>query len=132
MKKFLSLFLSIPFFASCQEKQSLNLDGIKIVNKFEYYSQKDKTSKKQLDKSFKNLLGKSNLYSKNGEYWENMNFNLYPICLVKNELINTIFVLKENQFPDGKLSELYLIKLNQNNNLVECKKIAKQESTANC
>jgi hypothetical protein len=132
MSKFLIFCLSIHFFASCQKKQSLNLDEIKIVNNLEYNSNKDKTSKKPLNASFKYLLGKNTLYSKNGEYWEDMKFNLYPICLVKDKLIKVIFVLKEIHMEDGKLSELYLIKLNQNDDLVECKKIAKQESTANC
>lgn len=132
MRKFFILLISIHLFASCQKKQPLNLDEIKIVTNLEYNSQKDKISKKSLNATFNNLLGKNTLYSKKGEYWENMNFNLYPICLVKNELIKTIFVLKEIQIIDGKLSELYLIKVNQNNDLVECKKIAKQESTANC
>ncbi|WP_445716903.1 hypothetical protein [Flavobacterium sp.] len=132
MNKFLILCLSIHFFASCQKKQSLNLNDIKIVNNLVYNSLKEKISDKPLNESFKNILGKNSLYSKNGEYWENMKFNLYPICLVNNNQIKTIFVLKEIQLMDGKLSELYLIKVNQNDDLIDCKKIAKQESNANC
>ena len=132
MNKFLFFFLSIYFFANCQEKKSLNLDEIKIVSNLEYNSKDDKISKKTLNTSFKTILGKSALYSKNGEYWKDMNFNLYPICLVKNKLIKTIFVLKQIQMINGELSELYLIKINQNNELTDFKKIAKQESTGNC
>ena len=132
MNKFLILFLTIHFFASCQKKQSINLDGIRNVNNFEYNSLTENPSKKTLNESFKNILDKTTLYSKNGEYWENMKFNLYPICFVKDNQIKTLFVLKEIQMMDGKLSELYLIKLNQNDELIDCKKIAKHESTANC
>lgn len=132
MNKFLIFCLSIYFFASCQKKQSINLNDIKTVNNLVYNSLKDKISKKPLNASFKNILGKNALYSKNGEYWENMNYNLYPICLVKDYQIKTIFVLKEIQMIDGKLSELYFVKINQNDELIDCKKIAKQESTANC
>lgn len=82
MNKFLILFLTIHFFASCQKKQSINLDGIRNVNNFEYNSLTENTSKKTLNESFKNILDKTTLYSKNGEYWENMKFNLYPICFV--------------------------------------------------
>lgn len=132
MHKFLILSFTILSFTGCQRKQSLNLAGIKTVNKLIYDSQKEKVSKNPLNASFKSLLGKNALYSKNGEYWQNMNFNLYSLCLVKNKPITSIFVLKEIQLVDGRLTELYLVKVNPNNDLVECKKIAKQESTANC
>ena len=132
MNNILSILLVILITTSYQKNESLILDKIKKVESFVYNSQKENNLEKTLDKSFENLLRKCSLYSNSGEYWDNLNFNIYPICFTINGKIKTVFVLKKIEMIDGKLSELYLIKINENDQLIECKRIAKHESTANC
>ena len=132
MKKIIIFFILTLFLVRCQNNQGLNFNAIEVTHNFYYDSKKDNTAKKVLDDSFKSLLQSSALYSRDGAYWENRDFNLYPINLVESDKGKTLFVLKEIQLIEGQLTELYLIKINQNNELVVAMKIAKQESSANC
>ncbi|MDH5414924.1 MAG: hypothetical protein OEW87_12355, partial [Flavobacteriaceae bacterium] len=138
MNKILFFIACILLF-SCQNSQELNstqLTKFKAVESFAVTNYEDLTSlyKETLDSNWvTEFFSENEISSKNGSYFEGMNFTLYPLCKITNKQNQTYYVLsKEIELVDGKLAEVHAIKLNDRNKITSSQKIGYFESIAEC
>jgi hypothetical protein len=89
--------------------------------------------KNKLDSNWvKSFFKETNLYDKNGEYYENMSIEFYPVANLQINKSNYYFILKNVSLVDGNLQELYVFNIDSINELNSLVLLTKHENADQC